>query len=108
MSDAPEKDQKTEELTDKRRRDASEKGDVLQSRELGTALVVLAGATWLALAGPLFLGTLQDLLSDALPFAAAAVSGFDPGPAALRLVGFVLFPLVGSFTPPLPPAPPRP
>src|SRR3546814_14122255 len=102
MSDAPEKDQKTEEPTDKRRRDASEKGDVLQSRELGTALVVLAGATWLALAGPLFLGPLPELLSDALTFEAAAVRGFDPGSAAPRLSGIVIVPRFGpcAFTPP--------
>ena len=47
MSDAPEKDQKTEAPTEKRRRDASEKGDVLQSKELGTALVIVAGAALL-------------------------------------------------------------
>src|SRR3546814_12744774 len=108
MSDAPEKDQKTEEPTDKRRRDASEKGDVLQSRELGTALVVLAGATWLALAGPLFLGTLQEMLSDALTFEAADVRGFDPGSAALRLIGIVIVPLFGLFALTIPPAIGRP
>ncbi len=46
-------DQKTEAPTPKRRRDAAEKGDVLQSRELGTALVVLVGAAWIAFAGPM-------------------------------------------------------
>ena len=62
MSDAPEKDQKTEAPTEKRRRDASEKGDVLQSKELGTALVIVAGAAWLALAGPMLIGSLSDML----------------------------------------------
>ena len=97
MSEAPEKDQKTEEPTDKRRRDAAEKGDVLQSRELGTALVVLAGAAWLALAGPLFLGTLEEMLADALTFEAKDVRGFDPGSATLRLIGIILVPLIGLF-----------
>jgi flagellar biosynthetic protein FlhB len=49
MADTPDRDEKTEAPTDKRRRDAVEKGDVLQSRELGTALVVLAvrrGSRW--------------------------------------------------------------
>ena len=50
MSGDQDQDQKTEAPTPKRRRDAAEKGDVLQSRELGTALVVLGGALWLALA----------------------------------------------------------
>ena len=35
--------EKTEAPTAKRKREATEKGDVLQSRELGTALVVMAG-----------------------------------------------------------------
>ncbi len=97
MSDAPEKDQKTEAPTEKRRRDAAEKGDVLQSKELGTALVVLAGAAWLALAGPLFLGTLEIMLSDALTFGATDVRGFDPGSETLRLLGIIIVPLVGLF-----------
>lgn len=97
MSEAPEKDQKTEAPTEKRRRDAAEKGDVLQSKELGTALVVLAGAAWLALAGPLFLGTLEVMLSDALTFGAADVRGFDPGSETLRLVGIIIVPLIGLF-----------
>ena len=97
MSEEPEKDQKTEAPTDKRRRDAAEKGDVLQSRELGTALVVLAGAAWLALAGPLFLGALEEMLIDGLSFEAADVRDFDPGSAALRLIGIVVVPLLGLF-----------
>ena len=43
---------KTEAPTPKRRSDAAKKGDVLQSRELGVALAVVAGAAWIALAGP--------------------------------------------------------
>ena len=97
MSEEPEKDQKTEAPTDKRRRDAAEKGDVLQSRELGTALVVLAGAAWLALAGPLFLGALEEMLIDGLSFEAGDVRDFDPGSAALRLIGIVVVPLLGLF-----------
>jgi flagellar biosynthetic protein FlhB len=97
MSDAPDKDQKTEAPTDKRRREAAERGDVLQSRELGTALVVLAGAAWLALAGPLFLGALEEMLSQGLSFGATDVRGFDPASVALRLIGIVAVPLVGLF-----------
>ncbi len=46
MSEGPDKDQRTEAPTDKRRRDAAEQGDLLQSKELGTAAVMLAGAIW--------------------------------------------------------------
>ena len=68
MSDGPDKDQKTEQPTDKRRRDAAQKGDVLQSKELGTALVMLAGAAWMALAGPMLVGKPQTMLNDGVSF----------------------------------------
>ena len=97
MADAPEKDQKTEAPTDKRRRDAAEKGDVLQSKELGTGLVVLAGAVWLALGGHMLLGSMQDMLAQGLSFDAATVRQFDPGTVALRLIGMILLPLFLLF-----------
>ena len=93
MSEAPEKDQKTEAPTEKRRRDAAEKGDVLQSRELGTAMVVVAGAAWLAIAGPMMLGAMGQMLAEGLRFDAADIRIFDPGSAALRLVAVILLPL---------------
>lgn len=97
MADTPDRDEKTEAPTQKRRDDASRKGDVLQSKELGTALVVMGGAAWLALAGPLMLGSLADMLGGALQFDRAAVTGFDPGQAILRLIGKVWLPLFGLF-----------
>jgi flagellar biosynthesis protein FlhB len=97
MSDTPDKDQKTEAPTDKRRRDAAEKGDVLQSKELGVALVVLAGAVWIALAGPMMVGALEEMLAEGLTFDAADIRDFDPAAAALRLIGIVVLPLFGLF-----------
>ncbi len=97
MADAPDKDQKTEAPTDKRRRDATKKGDVLQSKELGTALVVLAGAAWIALAGPAMIGMLKEMLAEGLSFGTADLKNFDAGSAALRLVGMILLPLGGLF-----------
>lgn len=97
MSEAPDKDQKTEAPTDKRRRDAADKGDVLQSKELGTALVMVAGAAWLALAGHTFLGSMQTMLEDGLSFDAASIHNFDPASAALRLIGMIILPLFGLF-----------
>ena len=43
---------KTESPTQKRLDKAREDGDILKSKELGTALVVLAGCGWLAMFGP--------------------------------------------------------
>ena len=86
MSEKPDKDQQTEAPTPKRRRDAAEKGDVLQSRELGTALVVLVGAAWLAFMGPMIVGTMETMLTDALSFDAADLRDFDPATTTLRLL----------------------
>lgn len=97
MSEAPDKDQQTEAPTEKRKRDAVEKGDVLQSRELGTALVMLAGAAWLAIAGPMMMGALQAMLVDGLTFDASDVQRFEPRDAAFRLLGFAALPLAGLF-----------
>ncbi len=97
MSDGPDKDQKTEQPTDKRRRDAAQKGDVLQSKELGTALVMLAGAAWMALAGPMLVGTLETMLIDGLTFDAGDIRNFEPRDAALRLAGIAIVPLITLF-----------
>ena len=48
--------------SEKRKQDAARKGDVLRSRELGTAAAMIVGAAWLKLAGP----WLFDGLSGAL------------------------------------------
>ena len=97
MADTPDRDEKTEAPTDKRRRDASEKGDVLQSRELGTALVVLAGAAWIALAGPWMLGACETIVRQGLSLNAADVADFTPGQALIRLILPVMLPLGALF-----------
>ena len=97
MSDTTEKDQKTEEATPKRRRDAVDKGDVLSSRELGTALIVLAGAGWLALAGPMLIGALETMLIDGLTFDSRDIRTFDPAGAMLELGAIVALPLIVLF-----------
>ncbi|WP_156680327.1 flagellar type III secretion system protein FlhB [Sphingomonas profundi] len=89
--------EKTEEATPKRRRDAIEKGDILQSKELGTAMVVLGGAAWIALAGPWMLGALRNMLADGLRFDAASLRAFDPAEAFYRLAAAVAFPLASLF-----------
>ena len=97
MSDDSDKDQKTEAPTPKRRRDAAENGDVLQSRELGTALVVLVGAVWIAFAGPMMMGAFQNMLGQGLTFDAADLRDFDPGSVILRLLAIVALPVLALF-----------
>ncbi|RHW18451.1 flagellar biosynthesis protein FlhB [Sphingomonas gilva] len=93
MSEQPDQDQKTEAPTQKRVRDAREKGDVLQSRDLGGALVVLAGAAWFAVAGAWAMGALGDMVADALSFDARDIGDFQPGMRALTLIVAILLPL---------------
>ncbi|MFC3714114.1 flagellar type III secretion system protein FlhB [Sphingoaurantiacus capsulatus] len=97
MSEAPDKDQQTEAPTEKRKREAVEKGDVLQSRELGTALVMLAGAAFFAIAGPMMVGSLKAMLVDGLTFDGSEVKSFAPADTALRLIAFTIVPLAALF-----------
>jgi flagellar biosynthetic protein FlhB len=97
MADTPDSDQKTQAPSAKRKRDAAEKGDVLQSRELGTALVVLAGAGWLALAGPWFIAGMRDVLRQGLTIGRADLEGFDPWPRVIGLGTEMIGPLAALF-----------
>ncbi len=94
MADGPENDEKTEAPTAKRKQEAIEKGDVLQSRELGTALVMLAGAGWIAMAGPWTVGSLERMLANALSFDAGAVENFDPVSAILAMMLPIALPVI--------------
>jgi len=94
---AEDKDQQTEAPTEKRKREATEKGDVLQSRELGTALVLIAGVAWLAFLGQALTGSLERVLGDGLTFNASDIRNFDPAAEAGRLIGLILVPLGALF-----------
>lgn len=97
MSEKPDSDEKTEAPTEKRKQDAIKEGDILQSRELGTALVVLAGAAWIALAGPWMMHVLMDMLRRGLTFDAGAIERFNPVSAAADRLLEVATPLVVLF-----------
>jgi len=97
MSGEQDQDQKTEAPTPKRKREAMENGDVVQSKELGTALIVIVGAAWIALAGPMLVSSLQAMITDGLSFGSADVADFDPGRVILRLLGAVAMPLLILF-----------
>lgn len=85
--------ERSEAPTAKRQREAADKGDVLQSRELGTALMILAGAGWLALAGPMMLGALETMLARALSFGRGDLTSFAPEQSAAAMLKAVVFPL---------------
>lgn len=87
--------EKTERPTPKKLRDAAKEGDILQSRELATALVIMAGAGWLALAGPMIMQALQKMLTDALRFGPEDVIQFEPGQRSVSLASGLLVPIGG-------------
>jgi len=97
MAEGPEQDDKTEAPTAKRKQEAVEKGDVLQSKELGTAFVMLVGAAWIAMAGPWLIGALRDMLTDGLSFDAGAIENFDPMAAIMHQVMAVALPVALLF-----------
>lgn len=97
MADTADRDQRTEAPTQKRRADAAQKGDVLQSRELGTALVMLGGAGWLMFAGPWFIQGCRNLLVTGLSFDNRDVTLFDPATLTSRLASTAIIPLALLF-----------
>ena len=69
--------------TEKRKQDAARKGDVLRSRELGTAAAVLVGAVWLKWAGPWLAEALAVSLRAGFTFDRTSLDAFTPGRALL-------------------------
>lgn len=78
----------------KRKRDAARKGDVLRSRELATAAAVLVGAAWLKLAGPWLFDGLEGALRAGFAWDRAAVDDFAPGRTMLFLLILILPPVL--------------
>lgn len=95
MADSPGGGEKTEKPTQKKLGDAAKKGDILQSRELGTALVVMAGIAWLAITGPSLIDALSDMLADALRFRREDVVDFSPADRGASLLGAIALPAAG-------------
>jgi flagellar biosynthesis protein FlhB len=85
--------EKTEAPSAKRLRESAEKGDVLQSKELGGALVMIVGAGWLALGGPLLVQALAELLRGSLSFGRDAVENFEPAQSILSQIGHLALPI---------------
>ena len=87
--------EKTEKPTQKKLDDARKKGDILQSRDLATALVMLAGAGWLAMAGPTLMDALRTMMASALRFGREDVTQFDPAVRGASLASGLLLPVGG-------------
>ena len=87
---------RTEAPTPKRVRDAVEKGDILKSRELGTALAMLAGVGWILFFGPSLVAACKGVMTASLQFGRADVEDFSPWRPILE-AGWRLLPALGSL-----------
>jgi len=85
--------ERSEAPTQKKLRESMEKGDVVQSKDLGAALVMIVGAGWIALGGPLLVGALSELLRGSLSFGHGAVDDFEPGATLIAMGGRIVLPL---------------
>lgn len=65
--------------TEKRKRDAAKKGDVLRSKEVATAAVMATGGFMLLMIGPWLLGAIEGVAQSSLSFDPASLREFAPG-----------------------------
>jgi flagellar biosynthetic protein FlhB len=108
MAETPDRDQQTEAATPKRRQDATREGNVLISRELATALMMLAGVGWLMLAGKWLVGASADMLHKGLSVGQDSIRVFDFSarlthlltPLALPFAGLSLASLIAAIAGP--------
>lgn len=87
--------EKTEKPTAKKLKDAAKNGDILQSRDLATALVVMAGIGWIAVTGPSVVESLSQMLVEALRFRREDIADFSPAERGLSLLSGIALPVGG-------------
>ncbi len=88
--------EKTEDPTQKRLKDSAKKGDVLQSKELGVALVMIGGALMFALFGGQLLDASSAVVRSGLMFGQQDIEHFDMGGRTLKLLAPLALPF-GAF-----------
>ena len=86
--------EKTFAPTEKRKKDAAKRGDVLRSRELTTAVVMLVGAAWLRFAGPWMREGLDASLRVGFVWDRSMLTHFDPGSILLHMMSLALPPVL--------------
>ncbi len=89
--------EKTEAPTPKRLQDSAKKGDVLQSKELSGAMVVMAGAIGFAALGNALLDALAQMVTSGLTIEPVDIEHFNPGERTFRHLGKIILPFLGLF-----------
>lgn len=70
--------EKTEAPTPKRKRKAAEEGQLLKSKDFGTALVVLCGCVWMAFFGQSMMAACKVVMTASFSFGRADIESFEP------------------------------
>lgn len=89
--------EKTEAPTPKRKREATEKGEILQSKEFATALVIMAGCGWLSLFGPALMGACKAVMTSSFEFGRGDVEQFEPFRPLMQSGWKLATPMVSLF-----------
>ncbi|MEP2101895.1 MAG: flagellar type III secretion system protein FlhB [Parasphingorhabdus sp.] len=90
--------EKTEAPTPKKLKDSAKKGDVLQSRDLGGAMVTFVGTVAIVMFGGTLYQALADMLTSALVFNRGDVEAFDIEGRSFSLVSGLIPEFMGLFT----------
>lgn len=85
--------EKTEKPTAKKLAEAAKNGDILQSRELATAIVVMAGIATMAVNGPLIMDAIREMLREGLTIRPNEIRAFRPEERAFHLLSLVAVPI---------------
>jgi flagellar biosynthetic protein FlhB len=88
--------EKTEAPTARRKRKAVEEGQLLKSKDFGTALVILAGCAWMAFMGPSLIGACKEVITASFSFGRGDVEHFEPW-RPLASAGWKLAPSLGGL-----------
>ena len=93
MADSPSGGgEKTEDPTDKRLKDSAKKGDVLQSKELGVALITIGGAAMFALFGGQLVEASSAVVRSGLMIEQQDLESFDMADRTMKLLAPLVLP----------------
>ncbi|MBX3562945.1 MAG: flagellar biosynthesis protein FlhB [Sphingomonas sp.] len=88
--------EKTEAPTPKRKRKAVEEGQLLKSKDFGTALVILLGCVWMAFFGGGLMTACKGVMTASFSFGRGDVEHFEPW-RPLEVAGWQLLLPIGSL-----------